>query len=235
MIFEELSALPSGRLCSSKAHAASILLMKSCIFELRRMVLSDAGYRRAAFILLAVGLSAGLEPQASTPKSQGVNADAVVIGDFEKQTKDYVRLHKKAEAGLPPPKPTASPHMINEHRRMLATRIQTARQQATQGDLFSPQVSKVFKRLIAIAYQDAGPAKVGSSLQHDEPVHGVKVRVNAIYPETIPLQTTPSSILVNLPPLPPELDYRIVGRDLVLRDTGANLIVDYIPDAIPQA
>jgi hypothetical protein len=125
--------------------------------------------------------------------------------------------------------------VINERRRMLASRIQTARQQAKAGDLFTPPVTEVYKRLIVMAYQAAGPSKVTSSLRHDEPVHDVTLKVNATYPETVPLQTTPPSILLNLPPLPPELDYRIVGRSLVLRDTGANIIVDYIPDAIPQS
>jgi hypothetical protein len=32
--------------------------------------------------------------------------------------------------------------------------------------------------------------------------------------------------------LPEELEYRIVGKNLILRDTGADLIVDFIPDAI---
>lgn len=197
--------------------------------------LRKASVGSAAFVLLAVVLCTGFEPQASAPKSPGVNADAVVIGDFEKQTKEYVKLHKKLEAGLPSPKQTDSPHTINERRRMLAGRIQTARQQAKQGDLFSAPVILIYKKLIGMAYQAAGPAKVTSSLRHDEPVHDIVLKVNAAYPETVPLQTTPPSILLNLPPLPPELDYRIVGRSLVLRDTGANIIVDYIPDAIPQS
>ena len=189
----------------------------------------------ALFVLLTLLLCAGLEPQAPAPKSPGVNQDSLVIEGFEKQVADYVKLHKKAEAGLPAKKPTDSSHTINERRRLLAGKIEAARPSAKQGDFFSPEVSQLFKRLIAMAYQSSGPAKVGTSLRHDEPVHGVQMQVNAPYPETVPLQTTPPSILLNLPPLPPELDYRIVGQDLVLRDTGANIIVDYIPGAIPRS
>jgi hypothetical protein len=65
-----------------------------------------------------------------------VNADAVIIGDFDKQVHEYVKLHKKAEAGLPRMKPTDSPEIITERRHMLASRIQTARQQAKQGVCF---------------------------------------------------------------------------------------------------
>jgi len=37
---------------------------------------------------------------------------------------------------------------------------------------------------------------------------------------------------LNLPRLPRELQYRIVGRALLLYDTQADLIVDFIPDAV---
>jgi hypothetical protein len=198
------------------------------------MDLLKASCRAAAFVLLTAILCAGLGPQTPAPKPPGVNADSLVIADFEKQVKEYVKLHKKAEVGLPALKPTDSPHTLNQRRRILAGRIQTARQDAKQGDLFSPPVSQLYKRLISMAYQASGPASVGTSLRHDEPVSNVRAQVNGLYPETIPLQTTPPSILLNLPPLPPELDYRIVGQNLVLRDTGANIIVDYIPDAIPR-
>jgi hypothetical protein len=198
------------------------------------MDLLKASCRAAAFVLLTAILCAGLGPQTPGPKPPGVNADSLVIADFEKQVKEYVKLHKKAEVGLPALKPTDSPHTLNQCRRILAGRIQTARQDAKQGDLFSPPVSQLYKRLISMAYQASGPASVGTSLRHDEPVSNVRAQVNGLYPETIPLQTTPPSILLNLPPLPPELDYRIVGQNLVLRDTGANIIVDYIPDAIPR-
>ncbi len=154
--------------------------------------------------------------------------------DFEKQIKDYMKLRKQAEAGISALKPTASAHIINEHRRLLANSIQAARPQAKQGDIFSPAIAQEFKHLISMGYKGTDGAKVRTSLRNDEPVNDVLVRVNALYPEHIPLQTTPPSLLLNLPELPRELDYRIVGHSLVLRDVGANLIVDYIPGAIPS-
>jgi hypothetical protein len=56
--------------------------------------------------------------------------------------------------------------------------------------------------------------------------------VNAPYPP-VPLQSTPPTLLANLPELPPGLDYRIVNRTLVLRDVQANLVLDFIPKALP--
>ena len=57
--------------------------------------------------------------------------------------------------------------------------------------------------------------------------------MNEVYPENLPLTTTPPALLSKLPQLPQELAYRIVGRDLTLKDTKAGLIVDFIPNAIP--
>ena len=47
------------------------------------------------------------------------------------------------------------------------------------------------------------------------------------------MQTTPPTLLLNLPKLSEKLDYRIVGNNLVLRDVEANLIVYFLPQAIP--
>ena len=47
------------------------------------------------------------------------------------------------------------------------------------------------------------------------------------------MQSTPPTLLANLPKLPAELEYRIVDRELVLLDTKANLIVDLLPNALP--
>jgi hypothetical protein len=39
-------------------------------------------------------------------------------------------------------------------------------------------------------------------------------------------------VIQALPPLPPELQYRIVGDDLFLVDVHASLIVDILPGAL---
>ena len=61
----------------------------------------------------------------------------------------------------------------------------------------------------------------------------MKVDINTVYPTTLPLATFPPLLLRKLPDLPPELEYRIVGRSLILRDVKANLIVDILRDVVP--
>jgi hypothetical protein len=70
-------------------------------------------------------------------------------------------------------------------------------------------------------------------LRHGEPTE-MELQINQSYPEKVPLQSTPPTLLLNLPELPKGLEYRILGRELVLRDSDANIVVDYIPNALPE-
>jgi len=165
--------------------------------------------------------------------SQNVNTGALVVQTFEARVKDYVKLQKQEEAGLPALKPTDSPVRIALHERKLADRIRRVRYGVPQGNIFAPEIAAEFRRLIALAMQGKNASHVDQSLQHAEPgKHGL--RINEAYPAPgFPLQSTPPTLLLNLPSLPPELDYRVVGSNLVLRDAKANLIVDFVPNAVP--
>lgn len=182
--------------------------------------------------LLAASLGAvfavGSRGSVQSPRE---NRDALLVADFETRIAEYVQLHKKEAAQLPPLKPTDSPARINDYQTELAQKIRDARRGAREGDIFTPPIAAEFRRLIGIAMQGRDSALIRTSLRRGEPVR-IPVAVNGVYPSTVPLQTTPPSLLLNLPNLPPEMDYRVVGRDLVLRDATANLIVDFIPRAI---
>ena len=101
-----------------------------------------------------------------------------------------------------------------------------------QGNIFTPDIAAEFRRLIGLAMQGHDASHVHQSLQHAEPVR-VRIAVNEAYPAGVALQSTPPTLLMNLPALPQELDYRVVGNNLILRDAKANLVIDFFPDAIP--
>ncbi len=163
---------------------------------------------------------------------QNVNPQTAALQDFEKRIDDYVNLEKRASKGIQVNKPTDQPHLILERQRQLMGRIREARRGAKQGAIFTPDISREFKRLLGIAMAGQNNSDIKKSLARAEPVRPA-VRINEAYPTDVPLQSTPPTILLNLPRLPQELEYRIVGHALVLRDTSANLVVDLIPDAIP--
>ena len=172
-----------------------------------------------------VVVSCSLQPQERT------NPDAAVIQGFQNRVAGYMKLHEAVKAELPKLKTTGSPEAIKRHEHQFAHKIREARLTARQGNLFTPEICAEFRGLIGNAMK-GNAAHVEQSLKHAEPVH-FKLRVNYSYPEGAPLQSMPPTLLLYLPKLPPELDYRVVGRDLVLRDTTGNLIVDLIPNALP--
>lgn len=186
---------------------------------------------RSILVLLSLG-ACGATGVRGFEQNGGVNRDALLVKEFQGRVADYVKVHKDAAAQLPPLKPTHSPAQIDAYQRELARRIRAARPDARQGYIFSPPVAAELHRLITISMRGAEGARIRASLQRGAPV-SIPVVVNSSYPSTAPLETTPPSLLLNLPKLPPEVEYRVVAHDLVLRDATANLIVDFVPGAIP--
>ena len=183
------------------------------------------------FSLLAV-VAPGFAGQALAP--QVSEEDARVFKIFTARVQQYVKLQKEVEASLPALKPTFEAARIAEHQKALAMRIAEARSGARQGDIFTHDVSERFRKIIRNAFQGPEGRLARRTIRPDDPSKVIgRLRVNDVYPENIPLTTTPPTLLSKLPQLPQELAYRIVGRDLTLKDTKAGLIVDLIPNAIP--
>ena len=164
-------------------------------------------------------------PPSSIPAAPNLAA-------FEKLVSAYSKLHKQAESDTSSMKPTPTRSKITAQREDLAGRIVALRQNAQQGAIFTPVIAVELRSLLKEAMSGAGAARVAKSLNRSEP-RKFGLRVNAEFPSGLPLQTTPATILGGLPKLPAELEYRIVGRSLVLRDVRANLIVDFLQEAIP--
>ena len=116
----------------------------------------------------------------------------------------------------------------------LAARIRTARATAKQGDIFTAEIRTKFRRLLAPELKGEDGRDAKAVLKEDAPSPAsIPFKVNAKYPEGAPLPSVPSNLLLSLPTLPEPLEYRIIGKHLVLLDTAAGIIVDYIPNAIP--
>jgi hypothetical protein len=61
----------------------------------------------------------------------------------------------------------------------------------------------------------------------------VVLLANAAYPEGAPLSMVPPELLAKLPKLPGPLEYRFVGGHLILYDSEARLVVDFLKEAVP--
>jgi hypothetical protein len=160
-----------------------------------------------------------------------VNPQAQALADFKARVDQYDALRKKADDSAPPLKKTEEPREIKEAQQALVERIGAARAGAKQGDIFTPQVAVLFKRTL---HPEAKEKDAKELLKEDKPAPGsVKFKINGPYPDKQPLSTVPPEMLAKLPPLPKDIDYRFVGKHLILRDSRANTIIDYIMNAIP--
>jgi hypothetical protein len=204
------------------------------------------GYARTALVAVAVlGLASTasfpLYAQASNAQSTGGQPPAVqsattaeresALEGFNQRVQDYITLKKKLESDLPKPKPgDRATGKAQEHKDTIASRLLAARKDAKQGDIFG-DAAPYFKRIIQHDTETRGVRDAYAAMQ-EVPAQSPPT-VNALYPDKAALATVPPLILVNLPRLPDGLEYRFMGRDLILRDRDANLIIDFIGGAVP--
>jgi hypothetical protein len=160
--------------------------------------------------------------------------DQKAIASFQQQVKQYLDVVKQAEVGVPKGKSKQGIESLTARRKGLAASVKAARSSAKQGDIFTPDAAPVFRRLLAQTLAGPNGNRIKQSMRHAEPVLGAGVGVNESYPSGVPLQSTPASLLLNLPPLPKGLEYRVVDHALLLRDTEANVVADFLPDAFPK-
>jgi hypothetical protein len=183
------------------------------------------------------------KPQISAATRQkaaedNANPDALVLVDFQKRVDAYMAIHKAAAKDSLPIKETKNPGEIKAAQEALGTKIRAARSDAKPGDILTPEIRNKFRRLMYPVVQGTAGRETKEELSEDvhEKDEGipkkVPLKVNVTYPEGNPLPTTPPNVLMSLPKLPEELEYRILDKNLILRDVQANIIVDFIPNAI---
>ena len=178
-------------------------------------------------------LAAGDLPAAAGMRQAPVNPDAAVLKDFDQRVKAYLDLRNKVDGDEPTQQKTSDAAKIKAEQVALAKAIQAARAGAKQGDVFAPAIEKKFRALLRPETTGARGAKVKAEILDEKPA--VVLKVNGDYPTTEPLATVPPTVLQALPVLPKDkgLEYRFVRKHMILLDTRANLIVDFLLNAIP--
>jgi hypothetical protein len=183
-----------------------------------------------AFLLLFSSMGA---PQTPTKNEDRGTPDfrvqvwGSIMADFSARVWSYSELRSTLEKGLPPLTVTDSPTEIRRAVHALAERIRVARAGAQQGEIFTPTISVEFRRVLLLEMN----ANTWAAIMDDKPGE-FSNQINGTYPEERPLSTVPPNVLAVLPRLPDDIQYRFVGRHLILLDTRASVILDRIPYAI---
>jgi hypothetical protein len=158
--------------------------------------------------------------------------DATALATMNDRLKEYIDLHTKLESSLPTLSADATPQQIDKNQRDFELMLRNARASAQRGDIFTPEATPVIKRLLGTIFGGPDGQKLKSSIMDENPV-AVTVVVNGRYPDDVPLSTIPPQVLQTLPKLSEELEYRFIGDRLILLDTHAHVIADFIDDALP--
>jgi hypothetical protein len=153
--------------------------------------------------------------------------------EFEQRVREYRTLQRKLEATLPRLPKRATPQQVDENQRLLGALIKNARSNAKRGEIFTPDIEALVKRILAKVIGGGPDGKTIKASIMDENPGMPNLAVNDRYPDAIPLSTMPPEVLKALPKLEEELEYRFIGERLVLMDPQAHLVIDFTADVLP--
>jgi hypothetical protein len=185
----------------------------------------------AAFLGILAILSSGCARRTFADRVESPKWDG-----FSERVKTYTDLVEHAQKNVSPLPDRATPEQISIYKRALGDRIRDSRRGAQPGDIFGPDREK-FLHVVRTEVRGAAGRPTKSTIAEDDPSRGetgppVRLAINARWPDGAPLSTVPPTLLFRLPTLPEGLEYRFVGKALVLHDARAHIIVDYIPNAL---
>jgi hypothetical protein len=177
-------------------------------------------------------LTSGAYAQTRAPQTREtadfkVHVWGIAAADFDARMLIYAELRADLQRGVPPLRVTDDPREILKAEHALAKRIRAARSGAHGGEIFTPEIASAFKHALVIETRPS----ICASILDDNP-GAFSYSINGTYPKRRPLSTVPPGILILLPKLPTDVEYRFLGQHLILHDTRANVILDRIRDAI---
>ena len=183
-----------------------------------------------AVVVLALVSPLAMPGSSAARQAPAVNPTGAAVLVFKQRLDEYVKVHKKADGQVPSLSETSDPAKISQREVALGEAIRALRAGAKPGDVFCEEVRPVLIKAIREDFAERS-ATDRKAIVHELP--SLALTVNMTYPSKLALATFPAKLLRALPDLPPELEYRIVGRHLILRDVKANIVVDFVRDVVP--
>ncbi len=153
---------------------------------------------------------------------------------FKASLDDYIRIRRQAEERLGRTldfNAGYSARDVVDREHALAQYIREIRTVPTEGEIFTPEVRAYLSQALNIAY-DSNPQPITASLACVSEIVEQRLTPNSVYPEDWEYNMMPPTLLLGMPALPQGLEYRIVNRDMIIRDLESNLVVDVMRNAI---
>lgn len=188
-----------------------------------RHTLAAAGV--ASLVTIAAAAQAPVKPR------QPVNAQAAGLQDFQMRLEGYLKLRAGLVQKMKPLATTPSATELSARQTAIATALKKARATAKPGDLVPAGVAAQIGTTIREDFKRRSAADERATFS-EVPI-AARPAINQTYPPDAALPTVPPLLLMNLPRLPDNLQYRFYGRHLLLLDGDAHIIVDYIANVLP--
>jgi hypothetical protein len=152
---------------------------------------------------------------------------------FDASVAEYLALRERLRSSVLP-EHIIDPHIQGVRGVLLAVHIRDARGEAFPGDIFTPAMSDWIRDALHQTFDGTDVDRLLTERYPGRLPNADAVELNASYPDTIAVRPPPE-VLAVLPRVPmPELGYRLIGRDVVLWDEEAAIVVDIVFDALPR-
>ncbi|HYB94931.1 MAG TPA: hypothetical protein VEC39_08150 [Vicinamibacterales bacterium] len=183
--------------------------------------------------ILAVGAVVPHTNVAAQSPTAPSAAEAAAIRQFNDAVTKYLKLRRGLTGEIAGPKANSTSSQLTTASDNLAIAIQRARPDARPGTIFVAPANPVLKKRIRDAVVQGSLAATLADID-DERATILEPKIHLRLPAASQMATMPPALLAALPRLPKELEYRIIGHYLVLRDVDAAIVIDYMPAAVPR-
>lgn len=155
-----------------------------------------------------------------------------VAAEFEQKAKEYSRLRERIEDELPKLPKEATAEQIENHKVSFQKAVQSARENAQQGEIFTLAAARLIRKIIKKEFKGKERVELRQTV-FEAQTEGVPMKINYPYPDSKEQIEMPPALLLALPQLPKQLRYRFVGKNFLLVDRENALIIDYMTNALP--
>ena len=183
-------------------------------------------------VLICGVMNSGAAQQKSQSSPATSPQEKRTITAFENRVKQYLKLRDRVKGRVPKLSKDSTPEQIQANEKAFVDGLRTARAKAKPGDIFTPDIATYIRSKVKTEFKESDRKEIRKVVLDDE-IKPIPIRVNYPYPDENAFAEMPPTLLLKLPVLPKQVKYRYVGRNLFLVDTDNNLIVDYMPNALP--
>ena len=189
-----------------------------------------------------IAAAARLQPDVivldiAMPLLNGLDAARQIKRMFPRIKLIFLTMNEDAELAAETLRAGASAHLLKHSAaNELLSAIRAARSDAQVGDIFTVQEASEFRRRIedVLTRNHGDLADFIAEIAREAPPFADRMTVNGRFDWQYGAMM-PADLIAALPRLQDFLQYRFVGRDLVLVDIEAGLIVDILPGALVLA